>query len=152
MVSILNFSGGIKRQRPLSHKNRRAIPLRSKVQEATRTCESTLLTANGINCGNTTKEANKLWTSKTTNALMLKEAKMKKAKMLLHGRDTTAQTRDGRLSTLTIKRRIKIRVLTRTSDSMWTDLSISNLDCQWGESSKQLEQITSSSRLIDQRY
>jgi hypothetical protein len=66
----------------------------------------------------------------TTEYLMLKVEKIKKHRMFLYGRDTEERIRDGRSSMLTKLDQPKRRELVKTSVSMSTDHSISDLDFQ----------------------
>jgi hypothetical protein len=61
---------------------------------------------------------------------MYMEVKMKKEERLLYGEDTTELTRNGESSILTRKERDQPRVTTPTSDSISTDHSTSDQECQ----------------------
>jgi hypothetical protein len=69
-------------------------------------------------------------TGPTRKLLMFQVEKIKKAKLLLSGRNTQVPIRDGRLSILTKLKDHKRRDLTRNSDSTATDHSTSSLDFQ----------------------
>jgi hypothetical protein len=68
--------------------------------------------------------------SKTGRYSMSQETEIEKCKMFIFGRDTVVLTRDGELSIMTKNLKRRLRVFTETSDSISTEPSILDQECQ----------------------
>ena len=90
------------------------------------TCRSGALTQDGGKFSNM-RTANSS-TGRATRFSMLEVLRMKKVDKLVSGVTTEVNTNNGQLSILTKQRAHKLRVSTRTSDSMSIDHSISSLN------------------------
>jgi hypothetical protein len=112
-----------------------------EAQEEPLICRSGAPTLDGGNCSDT-KEDSSL-TCGIIESLTFLEEKMLKLKRLLFGRDTVAETRNGRCNMLTKQRMLKRRDLLVTSVSMPTDHSTSDQDSQCKESWSASEPIIS---------